>query len=109
MAAEAGVLGTPFIRYNDFVGRIGYLKELEEVYNLGIGLRPGEPKELLAAVQSMMDNFDTDIFDKRRAQMLHEKISLSEFITNLLLHYNEELEEFKGEGKSYFSKYIYQT
>ena len=25
MAAEAGVLGVPFIRCNDFVGRIGYL------------------------------------------------------------------------------------
>lgn len=30
MAAEAGVLGTPFVRFNDFVGRIGYLDELEE-------------------------------------------------------------------------------
>ena len=29
MAAEAGVLGVPFVRFNDFVGRIGYLRELE--------------------------------------------------------------------------------
>lgn len=108
MAAESGVLGVPFIRYNDFVGRIGYLKELEEVYNLGIGLRPGEPRELIEAVQSMMNNFDTNIFDKRRIQMLNEKISLSEFITNLLLNYKQELEEFNREGESYFSKYIYQ-
>lgn len=33
MAAEAGVLGTPFVRFNDFVGRIGYLDELEEPLN----------------------------------------------------------------------------
>jgi len=26
MAAEAGVLGVPFVRFNDFVGRIGYLR-----------------------------------------------------------------------------------
>jgi len=37
MAAEAGVLGTPFVRFNDFVGRIGYLDELEE------GLTPLAP------------------------------------------------------------------
>lgn len=29
MAAEAGVLGTPFVRFNDFVGRLSYLHELE--------------------------------------------------------------------------------
>ena len=38
MAAEAGVLGTPFVRFNDFVGRIGYLRELEDVYQLGYGI-----------------------------------------------------------------------
>ena len=38
MAAEAGVLGVPFVRFNDFVGRIGYLRELEDVYQLGSGI-----------------------------------------------------------------------
>ena len=38
MAAEAGVLGVPFVRFNDFVGRIGYLRELEDDYQLGIGI-----------------------------------------------------------------------
>ena len=38
MAAEAGVLGVPFVRFNDFVGRIGYLRELEDVYQLGFGV-----------------------------------------------------------------------
>lgn len=38
MAAEAGVLGVPFVRFNDFVGRIGYLRELEDVYQLGYGI-----------------------------------------------------------------------
>ena len=38
MAAEAGVLGVPFVRFNDFVGRIGYLRELEDTYHLGFGV-----------------------------------------------------------------------
>ena len=38
MAAEAGVLGVPFVRFNDFVGRIGYLRELEDTYHLGYGI-----------------------------------------------------------------------
>ena len=39
MAAEAGVLGVPFVRFNDFMGRIGYLRELEDVYHLGFGIK----------------------------------------------------------------------
>ena len=38
MAAEAGVIGVPFVRFNDFVGRIGYLRELEDTYHLGFGV-----------------------------------------------------------------------
>ena len=38
MAAEAWVLGVPFVRFNDFVGRTGYLRELEDVYELGYGI-----------------------------------------------------------------------
>ena len=39
MAAEAGVLGVPFVWFNDFVGRIGYLRELEDKYELGYGIK----------------------------------------------------------------------
>lgn len=38
MAAEAGVLGVPFVRFSDFVGRIWYLRELEDKYELGYGI-----------------------------------------------------------------------
>lgn len=38
MSAEAGILGTPFVRFNDFVGRINYMAEMEDVYELGYGI-----------------------------------------------------------------------
>ena len=38
MAAEAAVLGTPSIRFNDFVGEISYLDELEHRYGLTYGI-----------------------------------------------------------------------
>lgn len=107
MAAEAGVLGVPFIRYNDFVGRIGYLKELEEVYQLGVGLRPTGPEEILNAVRSMLGNIDSDIFVERRAKMINEKVALSEFLTSLLLDYEGELESYRKDQKAYFSKFIH--
>jgi predicted glycosyltransferase len=41
MTAEAAVLGVPAFRVSDFVGRISYLRELED-YGLAFGFRPGE-------------------------------------------------------------------
>jgi len=54
MAAEAGVLGTPFIRFNDFVGRISYLDELENTYNLGFGFKTDEEDRLLKKIDELL-------------------------------------------------------
>jgi hypothetical protein len=81
MAAESGVLGVPFIRYNDFVGRIGYLNELENKYNLGLGVNPSEPDRLLEVISELLLMPDRKlIFNARRKQMLSEKINLSSFL-----------------------------
>jgi predicted glycosyltransferase len=88
MAAEAGVLGVPFIRYNDFVGRISYLKELEEKYKLGFGILPSEESKLYDTLVHLleMENLK-EIFENRRNKMLEESIDLAEFLTNLLENY----------------------
>ena len=65
MAAEAGVLGVPFVRFNDFVGRIGYLRELEDKYRLGFGVhaspirndassKPNEPLRSMSREQGSL-------------------------------------------------------
>jgi hypothetical protein len=88
MAAEAGVLGVPFIRFNDFVGRISYLKELEEKYKLGFGILPNEESKLYDTLIHLleMENLK-EIFENRRNKMLEESIDLAEFLTNLLENY----------------------
>jgi predicted glycosyltransferase len=74
MTAEAAVLGTPAIRVNDFVGRISYLRELEE-YGLAFGFRPGREEDALAAVESILSMPDREeAFAARRRRMLAEKI-----------------------------------
>lgn len=90
MAAEAGVLGTPFIRFNDFVGRIGYLNELENTYNLGYGIKPDQPELLLKTIEKLLSKPDRDkIFEQRRKKMLSEKINLADFMTWLIENYPE--------------------
>jgi len=82
MAAEAGVLGVPFIRYNGFVGRIGYLRELEDVYHLGYGIKPDNSEFLLSTLDSLLRMPNrAEIFQQKRQQMLSEKIDYSKFLT----------------------------
>ncbi|MDI6401479.1 DUF354 domain-containing protein [Balneolaceae bacterium ANBcel3] len=81
MSAEAGVLGTPFIRYNDFVGRIGYLNELENKYKLGFGIIPDHPEELLKKAEELAASDETEkIFMERKELMLKAKINVADFL-----------------------------
>ncbi|HLP04528.1 MAG TPA: DUF354 domain-containing protein [Paludibacter sp.] len=97
MAAEAGVLGIPFIRFNDFVGRIGYLRELEDVYNLGYGIRTNEVDKIYQAINHIfsMDNKDK-VFENRRMKMLSEKIDYSKFLTWFIENYPESAKIIKS-------------
>jgi uncharacterized protein len=86
MSAEAGVLGTPYIRYNDFVGKIGYLMELEEKYQLGFGITPDYPDQLLTKAEKLASGKDVSvIFEKRRRKMLSEKINVADFLYNYIV------------------------
>jgi uncharacterized protein len=97
MAAEAGVLGTPFIRFNDFVGRIGYLRELEDHYKLGFGIRPDQPEQLMAKITELLSMEDLSAkFEQRRQKMLNEKINLADFMTWLIEMYPESVKILKS-------------
>lgn len=90
MAAESGVLGVPFVRFNDFVGRIGYLRELEDVYQLGFGIKTNEVDRLYQVVESLvaMPN-RKEVYQQRRQKMLSEKIDYAQFLTWFIENYPE--------------------
>lgn len=88
MAAEAGVLGVPFVRFNDFVGRIGYLRELEDDYQLGFGVKPSEANRLYQVVEELLQMPNRKaVFQERRQKMLSEKIDFAKFLTWFLENY----------------------
>jgi hypothetical protein len=99
MAAEAGVLGVPFVRFNDFVGRIGYLRELEDVYHLGYGIKASEKgaaEKMYAIVQEILDmpNLKEE-WQSRRQKMLSEKIDYAQFLTWFIEDYPESKKTMK--------------
>lgn len=86
MTAEAAVLGTPALRYNDFVGELAYLEELEHKYHLTYGIRTSQPERLFARTLELLRMPDLKReWQQRREKMLGENLDFSQYMTNLLL------------------------
>ena len=111
MAAEAGVLGTPFVRFNDFVGRIGYLRELEDVYQLGYGIKAsseGSVDALCARVQELVALPAKErkaTFAARRERMLSEKIDCAKFLTWFIENYPQSVEATRNADYAFWSRF----
>lgn len=90
MAAEAAVLGVPSLRFNDFVGKLGYLEELEHSYGLTFGIKSSEPDELLLKIDELLSipNIKKE-WNERRRKMLSEKINVTDFFVWLIENYPE--------------------
>ncbi len=96
MAAECGVLGVPFVRFNGFVGKIGYLRELEDVYHLGFGIKPREVDKLYKVVEELLQMPNRkEVFQERRQKMLSEKIDYAQFLTWFIESYPESVKIMK--------------
>jgi len=85
MAAEAAVLGTPSFRLSDFVGRLGYLEELEHKFDLTYGFKPTEIEQLLDKIISLLKTPNLkEEWNKRKNKMLQEKFDFSDFLTTYI-------------------------
>jgi len=96
MAAEAAVLGTPSIRFNDFVGKLGYLEELEHKYGLTYGIKTSEPEKLLQKIDELlvMPNLKEE-WQKRKQIMLADKIDVTAFMVWFIENYPESVKVMK--------------
>ena len=126
MAAEAGVLGVPFVRFNDFVGRIGYLRELEDVYELGYGIhatplaanssirrndgsvQPSGVEELYKRVEELVaipSDQRRKLLSERRKQMLSDKVDCAKFLTWFIENYPQSVDAVRKADKSFWEKF----
>ena len=126
MAAEAGVLGVSFVRFNDFVGRIGYLRELEDVYELGYGIhatplasdspilrndgsvQPSGVEELYKRVEQLVAMPSKErraTFQSRRQKMLSEKIDCAKFLTWFIENYPSSADQTRNANEAFWSRF----
>jgi predicted glycosyltransferase len=86
MTAEAAVLGTPALRFNDFVRELSYLEELEFRYDLTYGFKTNEFDSLIEKAKQLLAVPDLkESWAAKRNKMLSEKINVAQFFTRLLL------------------------
>lgn len=106
MAAEAAILGTPAIRYNDFVGKLGYLEELEHRFELTYGIPVGDEERLLNKVKELLD-FDEigKIWQKRQQAMLEEFINVSEFFYWYMTEFPASKDQWKTKREELVNKF----
>ena len=126
MSAEAGVLGVPFVRFNDFVGRIGYLRELEDTYELGYGIhatpltadspirradglaQPSGVEALYERVEQLVATPAEErkaTFQSRREKMLSDKIDCAKFLTWFIENYPQSVDAVRMADKSFWEKF----
>ena len=111
MAAEAGVLGVPFVRFNDFIGRIGYLRELEDTYHLGFGIKassPGSVDQLCARVSELVAMNPAErhaTFQQRRQKMLSDKIDCAKFLTWFIESYPSSIDQVRAADAAWWDRF----
>ena len=90
MCMESGLMGVPFIRFNDFVGKIGYLNDAENEYGLGYGIRTSEPEKLLEVTRMLLEEKDlTSQWKKKQERFFSEKVDVTAFWKWFVLNYPE--------------------
>jgi predicted glycosyltransferase len=87
MCAEAGFLGTYFIWYSHFAGKVGYLDEMVNKYGLGVGIDSNKEEILITETKNFI-NMDIDVA-KRALKMRNNTIDLTEFMLKLIESFNE--------------------
>ena len=126
MSAEAGILGTPFVRFNDFVGRINYMAEMEDVYELGYGIhasalpadspirrndgspQPSGVEELYKRVETLVSMPSAErkaTFAACREKMLSDKIDCAKFLTWFIENYPASAEETKKADEAFWERF----
>ena len=113
-------------RFNDFVGRIGYLRELEDKYELGYGihatplttdspirrndgsLQPSGVEELYKRVEelvSMPSEQRRKVWAERRKQMLSDKVDCAQFLTWFIENYPASVQETRKATPEFWLKF----
>jgi len=89
----------------------GYLRELEDVYELGYGIKAsadGSVEKLCERVEHLVSMPSAErkaTFAARRQQMLAEKIDCAKFLTWFIENYPSSADQTRNANEAFWSKF----
>ena len=89
----------------------GYLRELEDTYHLGYGIKassPGSVDQFCARVSELVAMNPAErrtTFQQRRQKMLSDKIDCAKFLTYFIEGYPDTVEEVRGAEKNFWERF----
>lgn len=98
MAVEAAMLGIPCVCYNEWVGKVGIMVELENKYHLIRSVKSGHPEKLYQTILEMTAIPELrEQLQRSREKMLSEKIDVTAFLVWFIENYPESKNKLKKE------------
>lgn len=99
MCAEAAVLGTPSIEFDDWYSDFKQYEELNGKYGLLQGFGTSQTQEMLNHIDILlsMEDLKAQFFEKRKA-MLNEKIDVSAFLYWLVSDFPKHPEQYLSDN-----------
>ena len=94
MAVESSILGTPSIYASSLVGTMGNLDELQNRYGLMHSFQDSK-LALDKALELLEDENTKKKWQKKRENLLNEKIDVTKFMTEFIEGYPESFENYK--------------
>lgn len=89
MTSESGFLGTPAVKFNDFAGKIGYIKE-EEGYGLHYSFNTDQFDEMFKKVKELVNMKDAKkVWKKRVEAYAADHIDTTQFYVDLIESYDK--------------------
>ncbi|WP_433623728.1 DUF354 domain-containing protein [Halomicrococcus sp. NG-SE-24] len=90
MATEAAVLGTPAVRAQSFAGD-GDMTNFVELEEYGLLHSTPDDEEAVARAKALVREADFETYQRRREQMLDDKIDVARYATDLLVSTGKRL------------------
>ena len=95
MCAEAAVLGTPAIEFDDWYSDFKQYYELNGKYNLLFGFSTDQADDAIEKIKELIALPDLkEEFQKRRLKMLNDKIDVSQFLLWIITGYPENAKQY---------------
>lgn len=99
MCFEAGLMGVPYIRFNDFVGKISVLNQVENEYQLGYGVRTCDAAKLLQLADDLTCTPNLkEQWRQKKERLFQDKIDVNLFWKWLIENYpqsRKNLQDYK--------------